>query len=98
MRTYGMVPSALFALLRMGDAWAKTEPAEITIYLRGEHKGVVSALLEAVDEGAPIQTASDAGQPLSAPSWMPRTKNRWPKTKSTIIGSIISTLPVIKSE
>ena len=54
MRTYGMVPIALFALLRMGEAYAEAEPAEITIYLRGEHKGVVAALLEAVDEGTPV--------------------------------------------
>ena len=33
---------------------AETEPEEITIYLRGEHKGVVSALLAAVDEGTPV--------------------------------------------
>ena len=37
-----------------GKSSAETEPAEITIYFRGEHKGVVSALLEAVDEGTPV--------------------------------------------
>ena len=51
MRTYGIVILALFAILRMGDAYAEAEPEEITIYLRGEHEGVVSALLAAVDEG-----------------------------------------------
>ena len=44
----------LFAALMAVEAEAETEPAEITIYLRGEHKGVVSALLEAADERTPV--------------------------------------------
>lgn len=44
----------LFAALRAAEAEAETEPAEITIHIRGEHKGVVSALLEAADEGTPV--------------------------------------------
>ena len=54
MRTYGMVPIALFILLRMGEAYAETEPAEITIHILGGHKAVISALLEAVDGGTPV--------------------------------------------
>ena len=54
MRTYGVVPIALFTLLRMGEAYAETEPAEITIHLSDGHKGVVLALLEAVDDGTPV--------------------------------------------
>ncbi len=54
MRTYGMVPIALFILLRMGEAYAETEPEEITIHILGGHKAVISALLEAVDGGTPI--------------------------------------------
>lgn len=37
----------------------KTEPEEITIYIRGEHKGVAMALLEAVDEGTPMTEVAD---------------------------------------
>ena len=44
----------LFATLRMGDAYAEAEPEEITIHIRGEHKGVVAALLAAVDEGTTV--------------------------------------------
>ena len=44
----------LFAALRAAEAEAETEPAEITIHIRGEHKEVVSALLEAADEGTPV--------------------------------------------
>ena len=44
----------LFAALMAVEADAETEPAEITIHIRGEHKGVVSALLEAADEGTPV--------------------------------------------
>ena len=44
----------LFAALRAAGADAETEPAAITIHIRGEHKGVVSALLEAADEGTPV--------------------------------------------
>ncbi len=54
MRTYGMGIIALFVLLRIGDAYAETEPEEITIRIRGEHKAVTSALLEAANEGTPI--------------------------------------------
>ena len=44
----------LFAALMAVEADAETEPAAITIHIRGEHKGVVSALLEAADEGTPV--------------------------------------------
>ena len=44
----------LFAALMAAKADAETEPAEITIHIRGEHKEVVSALLEAADEGTPV--------------------------------------------
>lgn len=44
----------LFAALMAAKADAETEPTEITIHIRGEHKGVVSALLEAADEGTPV--------------------------------------------
>ena len=37
-----------------GKSNAETKPAEITIHIRHEHKGVVSALLEAVDEATPV--------------------------------------------
>ena len=43
-----------FAALMAAKADAETEPTEITIHIRGEHKGVVSALLEAADEGTPV--------------------------------------------
>ena len=32
----------------------KTEPKEITIHIRGGHKAVVEALLDAVDEGTTV--------------------------------------------
>ena len=51
MIMYRMVVIALFAVLLMDDAYAEMEPAEITIHIRAEHKAIVSALLEAVDEG-----------------------------------------------
>ena len=41
----------LFAAFMAAEADARTEPAEITIHIRGEHKAVISALLAAVDEG-----------------------------------------------
>ena len=50
MITYRMVVIALFVVLLMSDAYAETEPAEITISIRGAHKAVASALLEAVEE------------------------------------------------
>ncbi len=59
MITYRMVVIALFAVLLMGDAYAETEPAEITISIRGGHKAVVSALLEAVDEGTLVTGIAD---------------------------------------
>ena len=37
-----------------GKSNAETKPAEITIHIRHEHKEVVSALLEAVDEATPM--------------------------------------------
>ena len=37
----------------------KTEPKEITIHIRGEHKAVVAALLEAVDEGTSVTGIAD---------------------------------------
>ena len=37
----------------------KTEPKEITIYVRGEYKAVTAALLDAVDEGTPITGVAD---------------------------------------
>ena len=37
----------------------KTEPKEITIYILGEHKAVVLALLEAVDEGTSVTGIAD---------------------------------------
>ena len=37
----------------------KTEPKEITIYIRGEHKAVAAALLEAVDEGTLVTGIAD---------------------------------------
>lgn len=36
-----------------------TEPKEITIYILGEHKAVVTALLEAVDEETPVIGIAD---------------------------------------
>ncbi len=50
MWTYRVIIIALFALLRMGDAYAETEPKEITIHIRGEYnKAVIPALLAAAD-------------------------------------------------
>ena len=37
----------------------KTEPKEITIYIRGEHKAVVAALVDAVDEETTITGIAD---------------------------------------
>ena len=54
MRTSRVGIIALFVLLRMGDADAEAEPAEITIHIRGEHKAMISALLAAVDEGTTV--------------------------------------------
>ena len=53
MRTYRVGIIALFVLLRMGtaDAETETEPAEITIHIRGQYKAVISALLLAADGG-----------------------------------------------
>ena len=51
MRTYRVGIIALFVLLRMGDADAEAEPAEITIHIRGQYKAVISALLLAADGG-----------------------------------------------
>ena len=51
---YRRVIGTLFAVLLMGDADAETEPAEITIHISGQHKGVVSALLAAIDEETPV--------------------------------------------
>ena len=51
---YLLLVAALCGLLVQPTQAAKqkkTEPEEITIHIRGEHKGVVSALLAAVDEG-----------------------------------------------
>ena len=46
-----MIVATLFAILMVEEANARTEPAEITIHIRGEHKAAISALLAAVDEG-----------------------------------------------
>ena len=54
MWTYRVGIIALFVLLRMGDADADAEPAEITIHLRGEYKAVISALLLAADGGTTV--------------------------------------------
>ena len=66
-----IVALTLFAALMAADADAeteaerlagtqqKTEPKEITIYIRGGHKTVVSALLKAVDEGVLITGIAD---------------------------------------
>ena len=66
-----IVAFTLFAALMAADADAeteaerlavtqqKTEPKEITIYIRGEHKGVAMALLDAVDEGTPMTGVAD---------------------------------------
>ena len=51
MRTYRVGIIALFVLLRMGDADADAEPAEITIHIRGQYKAEISALLLAADGG-----------------------------------------------
>ena len=51
MRTSRVGIIALFVLLRMGDAYAEAEPAEITIHIRGQYKAVISALLLAADGG-----------------------------------------------
>lgn len=59
MRTCRIAIEMLFAVLLMGDAYAETEPAEITIYIRGEHRGVAVALLDAVDEGTPMTGVAD---------------------------------------
>ena len=44
----------LFAAFMAAEADARTEPAEITIHIRGEHKAVISGLLAAVDEGTTV--------------------------------------------
>ena len=54
MRMYKMAMGLLLAALLRGDADAATEGAEITIAIRGEHKGVILALLEAVDQKTTI--------------------------------------------
>ncbi len=66
-----IVALTLFAALMAADADAetaverlavtqqKTEPAEITIYIRGGHKAVAAALLDAVDEGTPVTGIAD---------------------------------------
>ena len=59
MIMYRMVVIALFAVLLMGDAYAEMEPAEITIHISAEHKAIVSALLEAVDEGTSVTGIAD---------------------------------------
>lgn len=51
MRTSRVGIIALFVLLRMGDAYAEAEPAEITIHIRGQYKAEISALLLAADGG-----------------------------------------------
>ena len=51
MRTSRVGIIALFVLLRMGDADAEAEPAEITIHIRGQYKAEISALLLAADGG-----------------------------------------------
>ena len=45
-----MVVITLFVVLLMSDAYAETELSEITISIRGAHKAVALALLEAVAE------------------------------------------------
>ena len=59
MITYRMVIIALFVVLLVDDAYAKTEPTEITIYISGQHKAMVAALLDAVDEGTPVTGIAD---------------------------------------
>ncbi len=59
MVTYRMVIIALFVVLLVDDAYAKTEPTEITIYISGQHKAMVAALLDAVDEGTPVTGIAD---------------------------------------
>ncbi len=66
-----LVALTLFVALMAADADAetaaerlavtqqKTEPAEITIYIRGGHKAVAAALLDAVDEGTPVTGIAD---------------------------------------
>ena len=56
----------LFAMLMVEDVDAdqtvnqkKTEPTEITIYISGQHKAMVAALLDAVDEGTPVTGIAD---------------------------------------
>ncbi len=56
----------LFAMLMIEDADAdqavnqkKTEPKEITIYISGQHKAVVAALLEAVDQETTMTGVAD---------------------------------------
>ena len=49
-----MIVATLFAILMVEGAEAETEPEEITIRIRGEHKAVISALLAAANEGTPI--------------------------------------------
>ena len=49
-----MIVATLFAILMVEEADAETKPTEITIHIRGEHKAVISALLEAVDGGTTV--------------------------------------------
>ena len=54
MITYRMAIIALSAALLVGTADAETEPKEITIYISGQRKAMVAALLEAIDEETTI--------------------------------------------
>ena len=59
MITYRMVIIALSAALLVGTADAETEPKEITIYISGQHKAMVAALSDAVDEEMPVTGIAD---------------------------------------
>ena len=49
----------IISKLIMGGLPRSTKPEEITIYISGEHKAVVSALLDAVDKETPVTGIAD---------------------------------------